>query len=139
MNLAEIIRQFREEHSLTMQQFADNCGLSKGYISMLEKGRQPRNKKKIVPSIGTLAKIAQAMRITTDELVAQLDDNQKIFVGQSSSSNDSLSSAEQSLITEFRSLNEEGQEKVLDYTADLVASGRYNKKNNPAGLVDRQA
>lgn len=138
MNLSEIIRQFRGENSLTMQQFADNCGLSKGYISMLEKGMQPRNKKKIVPSIGTLAKIAQAMRITTDELVAQLDDNQKIFVGQPSSSNDTLSSTEQSLITEFRSLNKEGQEKVLDYTADLVASGRYIK-NTPTVLVDRQA
>lgn len=37
-----------------------------------------------------------------------------------------LTPAEQSLLTDFRQLNDEGQDKVCEYTSDLVASGRYN-------------
>ena len=42
MELNELIKLFRETNDYTMQEFADRCGLSKGYISMLEKGVQPR-------------------------------------------------------------------------------------------------
>ena len=44
-----------------------------------------------------------------------------------------LSAAEESLLSSYRTLNAEGQEKVSDYAADLVASGRYIK-NNKADL-----
>ena len=39
----------------------------------------------------------------------------------------------QRLSNALEELNEEGREKLLDYAADLVASGRY-KKADPAGL-----
>jgi transcriptional regulator with XRE-family HTH domain len=40
-----------------------------------------------------------------------------------------LTNAEKHLIDNLRSLNNEGQEKLLDYSDDLVASGRYIKNN----------
>ena len=43
------------------------------------------------------------------------------------------SSELQRLSNALEELNEEGREKLLDYAADLVASGRY-KKADPAGL-----
>lgn len=39
----------------------------------------------------------------------------------------------QRLADAIEELNEEGREKLLDYAADLVASGRY-KKADPSGL-----
>lgn len=127
MNLSDIIRQYREDHSLTMQQFADKCGLSKGYISMLEKGRQPRNNRKIVPSIETLSKIAMAMNVTADELVSQLDGNQRIFVGKPSLSFDSLTPAEASLIEDYRQLNEDGQEAARRTLRAFTSLPEYKK------------
>ena len=137
MTLSEIISTFREAHDYTMQEFAAKCGLSKGYISMLEKGVQPRNKKKIVPSIKTIAKIASGMGISPDELVSQLDDNQPIFVGHEASAPAVLSPNELELVTYCHQLNTEGQLKLLDYASDLVASGRYKKArrgDNPADV-----
>lgn len=37
MTLGEFIRKYRSEHDLSQRQFALKCGLSNGYISMLEK------------------------------------------------------------------------------------------------------
>lgn len=37
MHLGEVIKQYRYDHGkMSMQAFADKCGLSKGYIAMLE-------------------------------------------------------------------------------------------------------
>ena len=38
-----------------------------------------------------------------------------------------LTTEEQYLLQSYRSLNSAGQQKILDYTADLCASGRYIK------------
>ena len=39
-----------------MQEFANMANLSKGYISMIENGRNPQNKRALVPSIETYSK-----------------------------------------------------------------------------------
>lgn len=39
------------------------------------------------------------------------------------------SEAEERLISMYRTLNHEGQEKLLDYADDLVASGKYIKSD----------
>ena len=75
MKLEEIIRQFREDSNLTMQEFAERCNLSKGYVSMLEKGKHPQSQRRLVPSIDTYAKIANGMQISLDDLFLRLDDN----------------------------------------------------------------
>lgn len=41
-------------------------------------------------------------------------------------SEDILTVAEERLLADFRQLNDEGQDKVCEYTSDLVASGRYD-------------
>ena len=71
MTLGEIVRTYRTTHHLTLPQFADRALLSKGYISMLEKGRHPRNGKPIQPSLETYDSIAHAMGMARDELIAR--------------------------------------------------------------------
>lgn len=38
MKLGEILRTYRKEHGLSMQDIADATGLSRGYISIIESG-----------------------------------------------------------------------------------------------------
>ena len=77
MKLGEIVRNYREKNKLSMRDFAKKSGLSSGYISMLEKDRNPRNGKPIVPSIETYDCVATAMGISLDELLRQAN-GQKI-------------------------------------------------------------
>lgn len=82
MELQEYIKTYRKEHSLSMQEFADRCGLSKGYISMLESGKHPQNKRQIVPSIDTCAKLAAGMNMTLDELLRKIDGNTTVGIAE---------------------------------------------------------
>lgn len=75
MKLEEIIRQYRESERITMQEFANRCGLSKGYISMLEKGKHPQNQRRLAPSLETYQKLALAMNLSLDALLAMMDDD----------------------------------------------------------------
>lgn len=80
MTIGKVIKEYREKNHLTMQDFADKVGLSKGYISMLERGVHPQNGKEIIPSIATVNKIATAMNISIDALLETTDPLQKINV-----------------------------------------------------------
>ena len=64
MTLGDLIKAYRAAHGLTMQEFANLSGLSKAYVSMLEKNKHPQNNKEIIPSIDTFNKVARAMNIS---------------------------------------------------------------------------
>lgn len=78
MLLGTIIKEYRENNNLSMKEFADQCDLSKGYISMLENGVNPRNKKPIAPTIPSLKKIATGLGIDIDTLLRMMDGKQEI-------------------------------------------------------------
>lgn len=75
MRLGEFIKDYRTKNKITMQQFADAAGLSKGYVSVLEKGKRPNSSQPTIPSIETYNKVATAMRISLNELLESLDDD----------------------------------------------------------------
>lgn len=78
MYLGGLIKEYRETHALTMDEFAKKAGLSKGYISMLEKNQHPQNKRKIVPSLDTFRKAAKAMGLSIDDLMKAVDGDQPV-------------------------------------------------------------
>ena len=78
MKLGEIIKKYRTEHRESMGDFATKTGLSKTYISMLEKNLNTSTGKPVIPSIPTLTKCAIAMNLTLDELIPLLDPDQII-------------------------------------------------------------
>lgn len=80
MFLGQIIKKYRTENNLTLQAFANKCGLSKGYIAMLEKNYNSKTKEPIVPSAATFCKVADAMKISLEELLEQVDENQPIGI-----------------------------------------------------------
>lgn len=74
MTLSEMIVAYRVEHGLSQRSFADVCGVSNGYISMLEKGRNPKTNEPIVPRLSYLQKIASGMGVSLNALLAAADD-----------------------------------------------------------------
>lgn len=114
MELKTFINSYRTEHNLTMEQFAKLASLSKGYISMLEKGYNPQTGKKIIPSISALNNIAIATGTDLDHLLKIIDD---IEVSLDSPAQDMIISnpQEEQLITGYRKLTEANQQELLAY------------------------
>lgn len=74
MKLGEFIKQYRAEHGLSQRQFAIQCKMSNGYISMLEEGKRPKSEEPVVPTLNTLKKIASAMGMGMRDLINLVDD-----------------------------------------------------------------
>lgn len=66
MDLAEIIKEYRQENNLSQRQFATRCGLSNAYISKIEASEE---KRRAPYKIETLTAIARGMRISLEELL----------------------------------------------------------------------
>ncbi len=109
MELGALIKQYREEHSLTMQQFADRCHLSKSYVSMLEKGRHPQNKRLLIPSMETFRKLCDGMQISFDSLAAIVEAKDWVENGFDIDSGSSfpLTPDEIKLVEDYRDASEE--------------------------------
>lgn len=74
MTLSEYIIAFRTEKNISQRKFAENCELSNGYISMLEKGKNPNTDLPITPTLPQLKKLAKGMGVSVNELFTLVDD-----------------------------------------------------------------
>ena len=74
MNLSDYIIKYRKDHDLSQREFASKCGLSNGYISLLEKGVNPKTGQPIAPTIDKYKKIAKGTGVSIDELFLIIDD-----------------------------------------------------------------
>lgn len=64
MNLAENIKKKREEYDIEQQELARRVGVTKSFISQMERGLK-------TPSVAVLASIADALHCSTDELIGR--------------------------------------------------------------------
>jgi transcriptional regulator with XRE-family HTH domain len=127
MNLGEFVKQYREKNNLSQRKFALRCGLSNGYISMLEDGKNPSTGKPLVPKIENVMKIASAMGYDLGTLFDIIDDMEidiSAFIPKTSkkayAEPDALTDKERQLLELFRLLTDEEQEHVLR-TAKMIA------------------
>ena len=60
--IGDRIRKYRELSRMTQEQLSESCSLSTGYIGHLERGTRS-------PSLKTLVKISQILRVSLDDLV----------------------------------------------------------------------
>lgn len=82
MLLGDIIKQYRDEHKMSLQDFANLIGTSRSYIHMLEKNVNPTTNKPISPSIETLKLLANAMNMDLEVLLKQLNSDQAIYLNE---------------------------------------------------------
>ena len=130
MNIGDYVKQYRINHSLSMEAFGKLCGLSRAYISILEKGINPTTNKSFVPTIETLNKIAIGTNNTLDNLLKLLDEAQPVIIN--SISFDNLNTNEQTLIKKYRQLDADGKQRIenqLNFEVEQIK----DKESAPSG------
>lgn len=139
MELKDFIRNYRIEHGLSMEQFAKLSSLSKGYISMLEKGQNPQTKKKIVPSLTALNNIAQAMNMDLNYLLDTMDDLEVSLIPEQPTATTAkaidFSEREILLIKKYRQLDADGKalvDSIID-TRLMQLGGKAEEKEEALG------
>lgn len=71
--LAERLSVFRKLNGLSLEQVATRAGITKSYLSKLERGLSS-------PTIATLLKLAQALGRNTEQLIGETEDNDDIVL-----------------------------------------------------------
>lgn len=105
MTVGEIIKKYREENKISQRQFAVRCGISNGYISMLENGINPTTGEAPMPSLSALNNIARGMNTSLQNLLTLADGlNISISPANETGTRDCvlLSEEEKSVILAFR-------------------------------------
>lgn len=137
MKLVELITQYRADHGLSQRQFAQQCGLSNGYVSMIERGINPATGKPITPTFPQLKKFAAGMGLTVMELFDRVDDmpidlpvsTKKPSLLPQDCSPLKLTSEEVDLIKKYRCLDGRGKSAVLNvlvYEYDSLPGDKAN-------------
>lgn len=131
MLLGEIIYDYRKRNGLTMKEFSERSGLTKGYISMLEKNYNPRSKSGITPSIATFKKAAKGMNMDFDKLISMVDNQPVTFTAKSINANiSSLDATELSLLNNYRTLDEPRKKTLYDYSSFLTYQMEVEERNS---------
>ena len=63
-----------------MEQFAKKSGISKAYVSILERNYNPVNGKPVVPSLETIKAVSNAIGMDFNDVIATLDSNQPVAI-----------------------------------------------------------
>lgn len=73
MTLGDYIKEYRTSNDLSMDEFSQKSGMSKAYISILERNYNPSTKRAAVPSIETIKRVAVATGTDFNDLIAAID------------------------------------------------------------------
>jgi transcriptional regulator with XRE-family HTH domain len=108
MTLGDYIKSYREANQCSMDEFARRSGMSKAYVSILERNYNPSTQKPPVPSLETIMGVASVIGIDFDTLIASLDGGQKIsLITKATPEADQLSKEKRELIEQIMTLPEE--------------------------------
>lgn len=111
----------RKQLGLTLEEVGNRVGVSKSTVKKWETGYIENMKR------DKIALLASVLEISPLELMGVKTENEI-----RPTISPSLTPSEQQLINNYRQLNEEGQEKLLDHSIDLVSLDRYKKSYQPS-------
>lgn len=78
MTLGDFIKEYRQAHKISMEDFAKRSGMSKAYVSILERNYNPSTGKAAIPSLETIKRVATATSIDFNDLISMMDGDQEI-------------------------------------------------------------
>lgn len=123
MLLTEKLEILMKEQRLNKRLLAHESGIPYTTItSLFSKGYE--NAK-----LSTLKGLANFFGVTLDSLCR--DELDELVYKPIEDQANHVSPQERALLSNFHDLNEQGQEKVCEYAADLNASGKYKKCSQP--------
>lgn len=109
MTIGDIIKDFREQRQMSMDEFGQLAGMSKSYVFALEKNEHPRTKEPINPSLGIISRVSTATGYSIEEIYARLGSGDCFGVRPSFS----MSDLEMRLIDRFRASDDLEKAMVL--------------------------
>lgn len=137
MYIGDLIKIYRKEHGLSMQDFSNLSGISKAYIGVLEKIYNPITKEPVAPSLPKVRAIATAMGMELDDLLKMLDTNQPVIINTKSpqSRPQMLAGDEEDLLNGYRKLDIADRAEIRGEIKGMLRSDKYRSKikENTAG------
>ncbi len=121
MKLRELIIKYRTDHDLSQRQFAEKCGISNGYISMIENDVNPKTGKPAVPSLKMLHNIAAGMNMTLDDLLTSIDEL-VVDIGLKKNAASAETAKSQEFIELFNLLSPEEKNLVIAQIRGILSS-----------------
>ena len=115
MDTVERIFEIVDRKYSEQQDFADDLGVARSVISAWRRGKSKSY-------MNRLHQIATILDTTPEYLLSGVE-----TMPNSEIASLGISSRATALVAALDRLNDEGQEKLLDYADDLVASGKYKK------------
>lgn len=120
------LKELLIEKNMTQKELSDLTGITPSSISDWLRGKYEAKQDKI-DIIATSLNVSQAYLMGYD--VPKVNNIKKLT--KVSNQNSGLTTNQEKIIELFSELNEEGQEKAIAYTQDLVDSGKYAIKSLP--------
>lgn len=120
------LKELLLEKNMTQKELSDLTGITPSSISDWLRGKYEAKQDKI-DIIATALNVSQAYLMGYD--VPKV--NRIKMFAKESNSNQSFTNNQEKIISLFNKLNEEGQEKALAYTQDLVDIGKYSTETKP--------
>ena len=131
MTLGDIIKNYRTLHGLSMDAFSDKSGISKAYISLLEKNKHPKTGKAIAPSIQSIKQAAYGMGMSFDDLFALIDGKVSIETIHANEPNQDMPR----ILEYYNQLNDAGKAEATKFTKNLTFVPDYTGfPDDPAEL-----
>lgn len=127
MTIGEAIILYRKKHGLSQREFSTQCGLSNGFISMLEKGINPNTQEPMIPTLPTLNLLAKGMKISINALIEMVDDLPISLKKEVNNFSSKLNLDEKELLTIYNSLNLDGQAQLMQQARNLTKIDEYKK------------
>lgn len=113
--------------NMNQVQLAERLGISKGTVNNWAKGNNS-------PDVDMVPQICRVLGISISTLYNPLPFEPEEMIKEEKKSipedTNRLNDAELHLVSLYRELNQEGQEKLLDLADDLVSSGKYIKSDS---------
>ena len=125
----ERIFELRDRLGLTQKEFADSIDVSQSSVNYWENGKRE-------PKMSHLCKISNVYKVPINELigtngtqrVSGEDADLELFIdAETSELSLKLKPDFEALFTSFKSLNEKGREKAIDYVSDLAQMPKYQQ------------
>ena len=115
MSIGTRIKERREELGITQSELAFRLGISKGAVGNYETDANS-------PKASVMYKIFDILQCDANYLYQDEIGEQETIVPPTN---------DRRILALLHKLNEEGQEKLIDYADDLVRSGKYIKIGKP--------
>lgn len=129
MNFSETLYTIRKQKKLSQKKLAEIANVSQASINYWEKGQR-------TPSIDAIEKLANALDVSTSQLLGtdyMIDDG---FIFTFDDENELkevgmkkivVPTKRKTLLDAFSQLNADGQDKVIEYTEDILENPKYKK------------